>query len=254
VTDAQAASVGDRGHDRKEPPVSILAPTRTANPHHAAVRDVAPVLVGLGPFAVVVGVAMAETGLELWSTLTVSFLLYGGSVQLAMIAVAAGGGGVVAAAVGAVLVNERLLLYGASLATHFRVQPRWFRWLAPHFVVDQTTALATGRDDLDEPRRFRRYWLTVATAVTICWLVGITAGTTLGPLFPAQSPLEVTTVALFVALLVPRLRDRPAAVAAVTASGVTVATTWLPAGTGLLLAIGAGVVVAVVVTRPGGDR
>jgi hypothetical protein len=42
------------------------------------------------------------------------------------------------------------------LAAHLRHQPTWFRWLAPHFIVDQTTAVASARGALAAPARFRR--------------------------------------------------------------------------------------------------
>lgn len=230
---------------------TTLAPARPAGLDHDAVRDIAPVVVGVAPFGVAIGVAMAEAGIDTPAGLASSFLLYGGSVQLAMLALVTSGSGVVTAALSAALINARLLLYGASLAPRFRRQPVWFRWIAPHFLVDQTAAIASARPELDDPRRFRRYWLTAAAVLTVGWLTGIGAGMTLGPRLPAHSPLEVTTAALFVALLMPRLRERPAAVAAGTACLATVAASGLPGGVGLILGIGAGVAAAVVTTRRG---
>ena len=214
-----------------------------------AVRDIAPMLLGLLPFAVVIGVTMAGLGIDLATGLTVSFLLYGGSVQVAMLALIGSGSGIVVAALTAAIVNARLLLYGASLAIRFQGQPTWFRWLGPHTIVDQTCTAATARRELDDPSRFRRYWLTAGAVLAVGWLSGIAAGMAIGPAMPASSPLDVATGALFVALLVPRLTDRVAALTALVASVTAVATVGLPNGAGLLVSIAAGVTLAVVTTR-----
>jgi branched chain amino acid efflux pump len=54
-------------------------------------------------------------------------------------------------------VNARLLLYSAALGDRFRAQPAPFRWLAPHFIIDQTYLMADARPAL-AGRDFRRYW------------------------------------------------------------------------------------------------
>lgn len=215
----------------------------------AAVRDIVPMLVGVLPFAVVIGVAMADLRIGLASGLAASFLLYGGSVQVAALALVVDGSGVLVAVLTAAIVNARMLLYGASMSARFRDQPGWFRWIGPHFIVDQTAAISAGRNDLDEPARFRRYWLSAAAVLTIGWLSGIAVGMALGPVMPASSPLDVATPALFVALVARRLSDPVTAGTAIVATVVAVAASGLPNGAGLLVSIAAGVTVAVVVTR-----
>jgi predicted branched-subunit amino acid permease len=130
-------------------------------------RDVIPALVGIAPFAVVIGVALSQLEISQWMGVTASALMYGGSAQLAASNLIRSGADLVTILVTVGIVNARLLMYGAALEPRFKDQPRWFRWIAPHFIVDQTYALVTGRPELaHDPARFRRYWLTIAGAIS----------------------------------------------------------------------------------------
>ena len=157
----------------------------------------------------------------------------------------AGAGAVLAAVT---LVNARFLLYAAALEPHFRDQPRWFRWAAAHFVVDPTYAMVTRRVtcDLDAstPARFRRYWLTAGGVLAVAWVAMTAVGGLLAPVLPASSALDVAAPAMFLAMLVPQLRARPALVGAGTAAVTAALASPLPSGLGLLCGIAAGVVAA----------
>src|SRR4051794_17414104 len=175
-----------------------------------AVRDLAPVVVGLAPFAVLIGVTGVRSGVGGGTGVLSSVALLGGSAQLTTLTMLADGASPVAVVAAVALVNARFLLYAAALEPAFRDQPRWFRWLAPHFVVDPTYALATGRRDLDDAARFRRWWLTTGIGLAVAW-IGLTAlGVVLAPVLPVSAALDVAAPAMFLAVLVPLLRARPA--------------------------------------------
>ena len=50
-----------------------------------------------------------------------------------------------------VIVNARLMLYGAAIADRFRGQPRWFRIVGPMLLIDQTFAAATDAGPGERP-------------------------------------------------------------------------------------------------------
>ena len=154
-----------------------------------------------------------------------------------------------------VVINARLTLYAAALEPQFRRQPRWFRWLAPHFVVDQTFALATARDDLTDPVRFRRYWLSLGGLLGFVFVSLVATGAALGPrLASAGSALAFAPAALFLGLLVPRLTDRPGRAAAGAGAVVTGALLLIggaPTGTPVLLGALSGIAAAGIVQRRG---
>jgi predicted branched-subunit amino acid permease len=228
--------------------------TATLVPHtrldREAVRDVLPIVVGLVPFAAVIGVTIARSPVvPVWGGLLATPLLLAGSAQLAALTLLDGGAGLVTVLLTVVIVNGRLSLYGAALEPRFRDQPAWFRWVAPHTLVDQTYALATSRSELRAPERFRRYWLTVGLVLGLAWTGAITLVALLGPTIPLDSPLGFAAPAVFVGLLVPRLRDRAARRPALVAAVVALLASPLPSGTGLLLAAAVGIAPALL--RPG---
>jgi len=236
-------------------------PMTTTLRHHSpgvadAARDLVPVVVGLTPFALLIGVTSVRSGVGAGTGVASAALLFGGSGQLTAITLLAGGAGTGAVLAAVTLVNARFLLYAAALEPHFRDQPRWFRWAAPHLVVDPTYAMVTRRTDLAgpgdpaDPAAFRRYWLAAGGGLAVAW-TGLTAlGAVLAPVLPASSALDVAAPAMFLAMLVPVLRRARPARAGAAVAGVTAAlASSLPDGLGLLCGIAAGVVAAAVADR-----
>jgi predicted branched-subunit amino acid permease len=223
--------------------------SRAAGPRldRAALRDVWPIVLSLVPFGVLVGVTIARTGVDTGLGLGSAALFFGGSAHLAALTQLAAGAGPLAVLGCVLVVNARLALYGAALQPRFRGQPGWFRWLAPHFLVDQTYAIAAARPELAEPARFRRYWATAGTAVAVGWLGAHVVGLLIGPVLPPGSALEITAPAVFVGLLAPQLRSRPAVLAAVVAAAVAAAASGLPQGLGPVAAALAGLGAAALV-------
>jgi predicted branched-subunit amino acid permease len=215
----------------------------------AALHDVWPVLVGLAPFAMALGIAMREANISTPTGVIGSFLVYAGSAQLAAVTLMKSGVGIVGVLGAVALINARFLLYGAALEPRFRSQPAWFRWLAPHFLVDQTYVLADSRPDLESPQRFRRYWLTVAAAVAVVWLSAIGSTLAVGDLLPAETPLTFAPIAVLVGILVPKLRDKAARQAAVAAALASLCGGSLPSGAGLLLGVVVGAFAPALIAR-----
>lgn len=207
-----------------------------------AVRDVLPVVLSVLPFAAIVGVTIAQgSGVPAWAGLLSGPVIYAGSSQLAALSLLDTGAGVAAVLLTVAIINARLSMYGAVMEPLFRRQPAWFRWLGPHFIVDQTYAIATARDDLHEPARFRRYWMTVGLALGLGWTAAMAAAVLAGPVIPSDSPLSFAATAVFVGLLTPRLRQQAARRPAVVAAVVALVASPLPNGLGLVLGALAGI-------------
>lgn len=211
------------------------------------VRDILPVLVGVIPFAAVIGVNVAQTpAVPVWAGLLTGPLMYAGSAHLAAVTLLHGGAGLVTVVATVAIINARLSLYGAVIEPRFRSQPGWFRWLAPHFLVDQTFVLATARPPDDDPRRFRRYWITAGTVLGVGWTSAMVGAALLGPSIPADSPLTFASIALFIGLLTPRLREPSSRLPAAVAALVAVVAAPLPNGLALPVAIAAALVPSLV--------
>lgn len=210
-----AAMPPGRAEDEAMPTIDHAPPWSWTAAGRAAARDLLPSLIALVPFALVVGVTAQRTGAGIAGGVGAGFAIYAGTAQLSALSLLHEGAPAATVVLAVAVINARLPLYAAALESHFRGQPRWFRWFGPHFIVDQTFAIVTARDDLDDPVRFRRYWLATAGVLTLVWLTVIATGMSLGDRLPASHPaLVFTPIALFVPMLVPRLANRPAAVAA----------------------------------------
>jgi predicted branched-subunit amino acid permease len=210
----------------------------------SAVRDMAPIALGLVPFGLLMGVTIGTHPVGAAGGLASAALFFGGTAHLSALTMIAHGAGPPAVVAGVLVVNSRLLLYGAALQPRFGGQPWWFRWFGPMFLIDQTFALASGLPaDVDGPR-FRRYWFTVGTVMATIWLGSHVAGVLAGPLLPAWLPLGIAAPAVLVGLLVPHLKRRSGAVAATVAGVVAALASPLPTGVGTIAGALAGLLAA----------
>jgi len=220
--------------------MTIPATDRTAELRRSAVRDILMVSPGVIPFGIMLGVTAVTLGYSEVSTLFGAMAGYGGSAQLATVTVLHLGGGIAAAVLSGVVVNSRIMLYGAALQPMFRDQPLWFRLLGPQFILDQTYVSAVDRTDLD-PEEFRRYWAWLGGTLLIVWSFAVGLGVVAGPLLPELPHLVMIPSGLFIAMLVPRLTGRVPVIAAVAAALTGVAVAHLAPSLGVLAGTVAGV-------------
>jgi len=206
----------------------VFTPTASVSTRDAgsgAAHDLLAVLPSIAPFGVALG--MSATSLHIGSAATVlgAGLIYAGSAQLTVMTMLSSGAGLVAVIAAGILVNSRLLLYGAALEPQFKQQGLWFRLLAAHFIIDATYIGAISRPELENPTAFRRYWLRMGFGLLVMWTAAVWLGVLLGPALPHLPHLGLVGYALFAAMVVPRLTNRPAVVAA-AAAGATALSTW----------------------------
>jgi predicted branched-subunit amino acid permease len=145
------------------------------------------------------------------------------------------GGAASAGAATAVLLGTRNALYGVRLAPLLRV--RGLRRLgAAHLVIDESTAMATARDD---PRAGRLGFWATGLAVFLCWNAGTAIGAAGASALadPRSLGLDAAAPAAFLALVGPRLLHRETAVVAAVATLAALASTpFVAAGVPVLIA------------------
>jgi predicted branched-subunit amino acid permease len=217
---------------------------RRAGLDRTAITDGVPLLVPALPFGVVVGVAVVESEMPAavgWSS---SLTIFAGASQLATVTLA-GVATVWAVVVAALVINSRHVMYSAALAPTFRHQPRWFRWTAPFFLIDQVFALVSLRTDRP-PAVFRRYYLSLAVFFYLAWIAAVTLGMAVGPVVPAAWRLDVAPAVMFTGMVVLALDRVPAVVAASVAAGVGLGAAGLPDRLGIIVGASAGVLAGAV--------
>ena len=116
----------------------------------SAINDVAPILVAIMPIALVIGATIAQASGPVWAGWSGSILIWSGAAHLAAVGMVNSGVPLPVLLLTVAVINGRFVFYSAALADHFRGQPRWFRILAPHFMVDQLFAIAW--EQLEEGR------------------------------------------------------------------------------------------------------
>ncbi len=240
---AEQSRTKDRADDRAARSASMAD-----QPRRWALADSWAVLPGMVAFGAMLGVTVVTTGANPLAELIGGPAIYGGSAQLATVTLLDRGLGLLPVFLTAAVVNARLLLYSAALGGRFRGHPRLFRWLAPHFIIDQTYLMSLNRPTL-HGAVFRRYWLWLGGSVLVVWTASIGAGILIAPVMPPLPHLSLVGTALFIGLLVPRLIDKPALVAALVGGTVAAVTSLALPAAGIIAGTVAGVAAALVVSR-----
>jgi predicted branched-subunit amino acid permease len=216
------------------------------------VIDALPLFVPAVPFGLVIGLAIADSGMNPLVGWSSSWVVFAGAAQLTLITLLGSGAALVAAVGTALVVNARHLMYSAALAPTFQRQPPWFRRLGPYLLIDQVFALMAVRPD-EEPDRFRTYYLAVGITFWTLWL-GVTAlGVLIGPVIPQEWNLEFAVPILFIGLLVLGIDRWPKVVAAVVGAVATYLAAGLPNRTGLLVGAAVGILAGTVAERYRGE-
>lgn len=212
------------------------------------VIDALPLFVPAVPFALVIGLAIVESGINPLAGWSGSWLIFGGAAQLTLVSLLGSGAAAAAAAIAALVVNARHLMYSAALAPTFQKQPAWFRWVGPYVLIDQMFALVTLQTDR-EPGSFRTYYLAAGATFWTLWQIVTALGLALGPVVPQDWNLEFAVPLLFVGLIVLGI-DRPSKlVAALVGAGTAFLFAGLPNRSGLLVGALVGILAGTLLER-----
>lgn len=214
----------------------------------AGVRDMVPILVGVFPFALISGVAAVGAGVPSSVALAMSFLVYAGASQLVAMQLLTQGATMLVIVLTTLVVNLRFVMYSASLATHFRSLSALWKWLLAYVLTDQAYALFVTHEARHTEGKFKHwyYWGAALSMWTI-WQVGSGVGILLGAQVPASWSLDFAIPLTFLVLLIPVVKDRPSAAAALTAGVTAVLGARLPYNGGLISAAVLGIIVGLVV-------
>lgn len=213
-----------------------------------AIADALPLYVPAIPFALIIGLAVVDSGMNQLVGWSSAWLIFGGAAQLTVISLLGAGTAVVAAITAGLVVNARHIMYSAAVAPAFQRQPRWMQWLGPYVLIDQLFALSSLRLE-DDAKAFRTYYLTAGATFWTLWQLSVAAGLFIGPVIPDEWSLEFAVPILFIGLIVIGIDRFPKLVAALVGAGVTYLTAGLPNRAGLLVGAAVGVIAGTIVER-----
>ena len=215
-------------------------------------RALAPLLLAVVPFGLVLGVTAASTAVGGALGIATSPIIFAGAAQLVTVQLFDAGTSTVVVIITPLVVNVRHLMYSAAMAPHFRDVPRRSRWVLPYLLTDQAFAVSTLRyDTVDDPTYKRWYFTGAGLTLWASWQIATIAGVVLGAQIPESLGLGFAIPLVFLVLLIPVVQTRPGMAAAVIGGLVAVAASDAPYGLGLVIGALAGIVAGVTVEQVG---
>lgn len=206
-------------------------------------KDSVPVLIGIVPYAMIVGVAAVAVGLLAVDVVGMSLVVFAGASQLAALELIGRGAPIVVIVLTTFMINLRFAMYSAALAPQVKDVSLLVRTVVSFALTDQAFALTTirMRDQPDTPRS--PYLLGVSLPFYFVWAAFTAIGAVLGAQVPASWQLDFALPLTFLALLFPAVRDRPSLAAALAGGALAVVLRDLPFNLGLVIAalVGVGV-------------
>ena len=212
-------------------------------------RAAGPALVATSIWGLVTGVAMIKTGLTTAQALAMTLFVYAGSAQMAALPLIAADAPVWVVLLTATVVNLRFVIFSATLWTYFGRLPLARRLVLGYLTADIGLAIFMSRyGNAPDDRRgnTEQVWYLLGTcgATWLSWQPMSIIGILLAGLIPGQWGLEFAAILALLAITVPMFQGRPAVAGCLTAGVVAVLAAALPLKLGLLVAVIAGVSVA----------
>ena len=217
---------------------------------HAGLRAATPVLLGVFPFGVVTGVAMAAGGIPPLEAILYSIVVFAGTSQLAATQLLGAAAPIAVILVTVFFINLRFVMYSASLRSHFAGLPRRWRFGLGYILSDNAYALCITRYT-QHPEFGSQHWyfLGAAGLIWMVWQIATVLGVIAGASFPLAWRLDFAAPLAFIAMSVPLLRDRAMVAAALAAGAAVVLAHELPMRLGFILAALAGITAGLLAER-----
>ena len=191
----------------------------------AGLAAIAPVVVSVAAYGLLLGALAAQKGLSPLETLAMSALVFAGSSQFVALDLWSAPAAVWTLGATALVVNLRHVLMGAALAPAMRTWPRGLPPIAVFFMADENWALCIRRAGQGPLRP--AFYMAMALALYGTWTASTTLGSILGAGLqdPARWGLDFAFTAVFIVLVMgfwtgPRASLPPWAVAAAAAVAV----------------------------------
>lgn len=229
--------------------VSSAPSTRTAMGE--GMREVIPFVLGVLPLALAIGAMLAESSVSALAGWLAGPAIFGGAAQLLTIQMLDAGAAPAVIIVSAVLVNSRVLFYGAAIAPWFAEAGLRTRLLVaiplidPLFIQSQQRF---ARGDLDQRGR-TAYYSGAAVVLVVAWMSVQAIALLVGGTLPDYLSLEMAAPLVFAGFLANLAKGRPALTAASVGGVIAVTGSFLPYQLSLSAGVVAGLVAGWVTLR-----
>lgn len=210
-------------------------------------KDVLPILLGVAPTGMIYGASAIGASITPVMTQAMSSIVFAGAAQFVTVQLIAAAipAGIIILTAG--VLNLRHALYSASLAPYLKRLNLFWQLVLAYVLTDEAYALAIIHYRQDGESRHRHwYFLGAGVGLWATWQMCTALGILLGTHIPASWSLDFTLPLTFIALVIPALKQRADALAAVVAGVVALLAVRLPLNSGLLVATCIGIVTGMV--------
>ncbi|QOL82926.1 branched-chain amino acid ABC transporter permease [Pseudooceanicola spongiae] len=202
-------------------------------------RDAAPFLLVIIPFAMLFGVVATEAGLNILEASLYSVAVIAGAAQFTSLQLLSDGAPVFIALASALAVNLRMAMYSASLTPYLGAAPLWKRALIAYCMVDQTYACAVVAYEKNPDWTLQHrlsYFFGVVVPICPFWYLMTIVGAMIGSAIPPELALDFAMPITFIAMVAPMLKTLAHLSACIMAIIIALSFAWLPYNLGLLVA------------------
>lgn len=246
--DAMDSKVPEQVSFDKNAAISACIIEKTA--FSEAFRLSAATMPGIFAWGLVSGMAMVKSGLTLWQALGMTFLVFAGSAQLAVLPLMMANAPVLVIFATAMVVNLRFVIFGAAIGPHFAHLPWYKRIWHGYFTADITMAFFPRRfpaETLYKTEGKVGFFTGIGYPNWCAWQVGAVAGILLASQIPENWGVGFAGTLALLAIMIPLIINKAALGGVVVAGSVAVIAHDLPYSLGLLLAVVLGMVAAMAI-------
>ncbi len=214
-------------------------PARAA--YLSGIRDAALVIPSYLPFGLVCGVASVSAGLTMGASLALPALVFGGSSQAVLLQFLQGDASLWVAILSGCVINLRMAVYSAAMASQVRHMGKGQRMLVAAFLVDNTFAFMQERGRTHpHDQHIMAYYAGLSTMFWTFWVLFCVIGVFAGNIVPASWQLDFAIPLSFIAIAATSIRTVPMGTAALVGGMASVLLFALPLKLGLIAACLAG--------------
>ncbi len=220
---------------------------RSVQSFWAGVRAESPLLVGVFPFGLIYGALALDAGISPAAAQAMSSIVFAGSSQLIAAQLIRDAAPAVVIILTIAVVNLRHMLYSASIAPYIAHLPARWKTLLAYLLTDEAyaaTILHYEQNGITPASHW--FFFGAGLALWTTWQASSALGIFFGTLLPASWPMDFAVPVTFIAMVIPVLKDKPAAAAALSAAVVAVLAYALPFKLGLILAAITGILTGAV--------
>ena len=216
----------------------------------SGVKAELPLMIGVIPFGMIYGILAIAAGLPPSVAQAMSFIIFAGSSQFVSAQLFGLGVPAMLNVFTVWVINLRHALYSASVASYLQKLPTRWRLALAYLLTDEAYAVTIIHYQQEGEKQYR-HWFFLGAGLTLwtTWQLSTAMGIFLGAAVPASWSLDFTLALIFIALVVPSLKDRASLGAALSAGVAAIILFSLPLKTGLLVASLVGIVVGMLVER-----